>query len=87
MVGWVLAGGWRFISRFAGELLGGLDIIKEMVESGDLQKMIPVKISLDDRLQSLTHSHPVMVFMKGVPSAPQVPSLPNLLHLTLSLTS
>lgn len=53
------------------ELMGGLDIIKEMVESGDLQTMLPKKLSLDDRLKALVNTGPVMVFMKGSPSAPQ----------------
>lgn len=54
-----------------GELIGGLDIIKEMVESGELQTMLPKKVSLDARLKSLTHQAPVMVFMKGNPSEPK----------------
>ena len=28
----------------SGELIGGLDIIKEMVESGELQTMLPKKV-------------------------------------------
>lgn len=55
----------------AGELVGGLDIIKEMVEAGDLQAMLPTKVSLDTRLGALTASEPVMVFMKGSPSEPK----------------
>jgi len=54
-----------------GELIGGLDIIKEMVESGELQTMLPKKVSLESRLKSLTHQAPVMVFMKGDPSQPK----------------
>jgi len=54
-----------------GELIGGLDIIKEMVESGDLKSMIPTKVSLEERLKTLTHSAPVMVFMKGSPAEPR----------------
>merc|ERR1712130_886612 len=54
-----------------GELIGGLDIIKEMVESGELQTMLPKKVSLDSRLKTLTHQAPVMVFMKGNPSEPK----------------
>jgi Grx4 family monothiol glutaredoxin len=54
-----------------GELMGGLDIIKEMVESGDLQTMIPKKLSLDDRLKSLINTGPLMVFMKGSPATPK----------------
>jgi len=54
-----------------GELIGGLDIIKEMVESGDLKDMLPTKVTLESRLSTLTHSAPVMVFMKGSPSEPK----------------
>merc|ERR1719347_1719071 len=54
-----------------GELIGGLDIIKEMVESGELQTMLPKKVSLESRLKSLTHQAPVMVFMKGDPAQPK----------------
>ena len=43
-----------------GELIGGLDIIKEMVASGDLQEMLPKKQSLDDKLKvgNLVYSVP-----------------------------
>lgn len=30
-------------------MVGGLDIVKEMQESGDLEAMLPKKVSLDDR--------------------------------------
>lgn len=32
-----------------GELLGGLDIVKELAESGELQSQLPTQQSLDDR--------------------------------------
>lgn len=32
-----------------GELIGGLDIVKEMHESGELESMLPKRMSLDDR--------------------------------------
>ncbi|XP_031575363.1 glutaredoxin-3-like [Actinia tenebrosa] len=54
-----------------GELIGGLDIIKEMAESGDLQSMIPKKQDLKSRLESLINSSPVMLFMKGNQDAPK----------------
>jgi len=53
------------------ELMGGLDIIREMIESGDLQTMIPIKQSLDDRLKNLINTGPVMIFMKGSPAGPK----------------
>ena len=32
-----------------GELLGGLDIVKELVEGGELMSSLPAQQSLDDR--------------------------------------
>nr|QSX72247.1 glutaredoxin 3 [Halichondria panicea] len=54
-----------------GELLGGLDILKEMKENGELEEILPKRISLDDRLKSLTNKAPIMLFMKGSPEEPQ----------------
>jgi len=54
-----------------GELIGGLDIIKEMMETGELQGMIPIKVKLEDRLKKLVSKAPVMVFMKGDPETPK----------------
>jgi len=54
-----------------GEFVGGLDIIKELVESGDLQDMLPKKVDLNQRLKEIINSAPVMVFMKGEPSSPK----------------
>lgn len=48
-----------------GELLGGLDILKEMHEGGELVTSLPVKQSLDTRLKNLVNSHKIMLFMKG----------------------
>ncbi|XP_046382438.1 glutaredoxin-3 [Ischnura elegans] len=48
-----------------GELIGGLDIVKEMVASGDLANMLTKKPSLEERLKKLINRHPLMVFMKG----------------------
>lgn len=59
-----------------GELQGGLDILKELVEEGNLAEQFEVtpatpEISLDDRLRELTNRSDVMLFMKGLPSAPK----------------
>jgi len=54
-----------------GELIGGLDIIKEMMETGELQGMIPIKVKLEDRLKKLVSKAPVVVFMKGDPETPK----------------
>ncbi|TRY99167.1 hypothetical protein DNTS_030570 [Danionella cerebrum] len=48
-----------------GELIGGLDIVKEMVESGELENTFPKSVSLENRLKSLINKSPVMLFMKG----------------------
>jgi len=54
-----------------GELLGGLDILKEMAEGGELQTMLPTKQQLEDRLKKLVSRSPIMVFMKGDPDTPK----------------
>lgn len=54
-----------------GDLIGGLDIIKEMIEAGELQSIIPIKVKLEDRLKKLVSKAPVMVFMKGDPETPK----------------
>ena len=42
-----------------GELVGGLDILKEMHENGELVTTLPVKQSLNTRLKYIIHSHKV----------------------------
>lgn len=54
-----------------GDLIGGLDILKEMDASGELGPMLPKKQNLDDRLRGLTNKAPLMVFMKGDPETPK----------------
>ncbi|KAL1138036.1 hypothetical protein AAG570_009731 [Ranatra chinensis] len=54
-----------------GELVGGLDIVKEMVKSGELTKLVPATNSLNDRLKSLINKSKVMVFMKGDKQSPK----------------
>jgi len=55
------------------ELQGGLDILKEMSAEGDLAEQLGVEkeVSIDDRLKELTTRSRVIVFMKGLPSAPK----------------
>ena len=71
----------------SGELVGGLDIVKEMAASGELASSIPAghikpkavaaepagesEEDLNKRLNALTRSKRVMLFMKGSPAAPQ----------------
>lgn len=54
-----------------GELIGGLDIIKELDASGELEQSLPKKQDLDDRLKALITRSPVMLFMKGSPGEPK----------------
>lgn len=54
-----------------GELIGGLDIVKEMNESGELEQILIKKCSLDERLKGLINKAPVMLFMKGNPTTPR----------------
>lgn len=54
-----------------GELVGGLDIIKEMVESGDLQSMLPKKVDHEARLKELINLGDITIFMKGNPEGPK----------------
>ncbi|KAM4581594.1 glutaredoxin 3 [Odontesthes bonariensis] len=48
-----------------GELLGGLDIVKELAESGELQNTCPRAVTLEHRLKTVINRSPVMLFMKG----------------------
>lgn len=54
-----------------GELVGGLDILKEMDASGELAPMLPKKRTLNDRLKELINRAPLMVFMKGDRNTPR----------------
>ena len=59
--------------------MGGLDIMKETVAEGPLKEQWEIddnaaasnEPSLEDRLKKLVNRHKVMLFMKGLPSAPQ----------------
>uniref|UniRef100_A0A7S4B5H6 Glutaredoxin domain-containing protein n=2 Tax=Chrysotila carterae TaxID=13221 RepID=A0A7S4B5H6_CHRCT len=57
-----------------GKLLGGLDIVREMREEGELADAVPAAAragGLNARLHALTHSAPVVLFMKGSRDAPR----------------
>jgi Grx4 family monothiol glutaredoxin len=60
-----------------GDLVGGLDILKEMKSEGSLKEQFGITAtvsspaSLEERLSQLVRRHRVMLFMKGLPSAPQ----------------
>jgi Grx4 family monothiol glutaredoxin len=65
-----------------GELQGGLDVMKELAEEGSLAEQwelanttttaaMSPEISLQERLSELVKRSDVMIFMKGLPSAPK----------------
>merc|ERR1719333_258831 len=62
-----------------GKLVGGLDVVKELIEDEELLDMLPKiavdnedkKETLNERLKSLVNQKPVMVFMKGNPEDPK----------------
>lgn len=59
-----------------GELVGGVDIVKEMKEEGSLKELLAAGLeetpmSLEDRLKALINKAPVMLFMKGNPETPR----------------
>jgi Grx4 family monothiol glutaredoxin len=60
-----------------GDLIGGLDILKEMKEEGSLKEQFGITAtaeaqpSLEERLKKLINRNRVMLFMKGLPSAPR----------------
>ncbi|XP_065071704.1 glutaredoxin-3-like [Rhopilema esculentum] len=54
-----------------GDLIGGLDIVRELAENGELDQMLPKSEDLDTRLGKLIHRAPIMLFMKGDPQGPQ----------------
>uniref|UniRef100_A0A8C9JEL3 Glutaredoxin 3 n=1 Tax=Panthera tigris altaica TaxID=74533 RepID=A0A8C9JEL3_PANTA len=49
----------------SGELVGGLDIIKELEASDELDTICPKAPKLEERLKVLTNKASVMLFMKG----------------------
>ena len=56
------------------ELVGGLDIIKELIQSGEFKDLIPAarqEETLNDRLKKLVNRSKVMLFMKGERDQPQ----------------
>jgi len=60
-----------------GSLLGGLDVVKELIEEGEFLDQLPESakkqpaLTLDDRLKALINKEPVMIFMKGAPENPR----------------
>jgi Grx4 family monothiol glutaredoxin len=76
-----------------GELQGGLDILKELAEDGPLLEQWNLKAGtgsssasaggdpLNDRLAELVKRNDVMIFMKGLPSAPQCGFSRQIIHM------
>uniref|UniRef100_A0A0K2U3Z3 Monothiol glutaredoxinS17like [Cucumis sativus] n=1 Tax=Lepeophtheirus salmonis TaxID=72036 RepID=A0A0K2U3Z3_LEPSM len=54
-----------------GELIGGLDILKEMNETKELEAILPKKNNLNARLKELINQSPIVIFMKGNPNTPK----------------
>jgi Grx4 family monothiol glutaredoxin len=55
-------------------LLGDLNKIRELSQNKELTARIPkddLVLSINEKLKELINSNPIMVFMKGVPEAPQ----------------
>ncbi|XP_067938223.1 glutaredoxin 3-like [Watersipora subatra] len=48
-----------------GELIGGLDIVKELIENDEFDETFPKQLPLNDRLKSLVNKSKLMLFMKG----------------------
>ena len=70
-----------------GELIGGLDIIKQMIENGQFdaklkqQKVAEGEKDLRKRLETLVHQAPLMLFIKGTPELPRCGFTKELLML------
>lgn len=56
-----------------GELIGGVDVVRELVENGELKAElgIPEGKTLDERLKALLQQEKTMLFMKGTPDQPR----------------
>ena len=55
-----------------GELVGGLDIIKELVSNGEFQSMVPKpEEALNEKLKRLVNQSKIMLFMKGNAKEPR----------------
>ncbi|KAF8984496.1 Glutaredoxin 3 [Entomortierella lignicola] len=54
-----------------GEFVGGLDIVKEMVATGEFQQLVPAEKDLKTRMDELIRKAPLMIFIKGSPETPR----------------
>jgi Grx4 family monothiol glutaredoxin len=55
-----------------GELIGGLDIMKQMIENGEFELIFKQKEKdMNKYLESLINRAPLMLFIKGTPESPK----------------
>jgi len=56
-----------------GQLVGGLDVVKELILDGSLHEELGTtpSVPLEERLTKLVNQAPVMLFMKGSPDVPK----------------
>ncbi|KAF9116320.1 Glutaredoxin 3 [Mortierella sp. GBA39] len=54
-----------------GEFVGGLDVVKELVATGEFQALVPAEKDLKTRMDELIQKAPVMIFIKGSPETPR----------------
>uniref|UniRef100_A0A915PKZ5 Uncharacterized protein n=1 Tax=Setaria digitata TaxID=48799 RepID=A0A915PKZ5_9BILA len=54
-----------------GELIGGLDILREELNNPDFCAKLPKRKDINERLKALINQAPLMLFMKGSPETPQ----------------
>ncbi|EFO27600.1 hypothetical protein LOAG_00884 [Loa loa] len=54
-----------------GELIGGLDILREELNDPDFRSKLPKLKNNNGRLKALINQAPLMLFMKGSPETPQ----------------
>ncbi|KAI9222940.1 thioredoxin-like protein [Blastocladiella britannica] len=54
-----------------GDLIGGLDILKEMDATGELADLLPKEVDLNTRLGQLVKRSDLMIFIKGTPQQPR----------------
>lgn len=48
-----------------GTLIGGLDIVKELIDNDEFEDTFPKQVPLEDRLKALINRSKVILFMKG----------------------
>ncbi|KAF9328194.1 Glutaredoxin 3 [Podila minutissima] len=54
-----------------GEFVGGLDVVKELVATGEFQALVPAEKDLKTRMDELINKAPLMIFIKGSPETPR----------------